>query len=606
MSSVSISGAAPFKAGNVAVAQNASGALVVEQVFEGDDGSLVWQELGLDSPAGVIAIEAYQQYMARSNDYAKLIDYRHSTLANWTANLAVHQLAREPDDRTFALYESLGVVRKLACTNPDTAFSRMAELGIEQSGAHLARAEAMLANAEVFKVTPGALSALNEIRNMSSPAGAMFSADEQLSSIARQHPELMAQVPNYNAERALVGEIDSTIARLEKASKDFLNSSAAAMYQAEKMLNAEVSARELLVERFRTHYLGALWAAREAIAGINSKTPLLQAGITSHENPGSTTVFFPYSAFAAPGTSNAEIDAWGDMPVAVANLPSGTLTRETLYAALSASIADRSARVAQSFDEAVRRDVTLPKGHEINSDLVGELRFSKLTRSNDFSIRISTPDHAGEKYVAVDVRIFFDRPKAVLFADLKIHNEQSQSLVSEADRHIKASTYSELIPAITERLSFIMEKSGLELTSVNSDEPYLISVETMKYTQDEIEAGEGGSFEWYTEPEAMDAEQVARLIRHLGIYESDLQVSHEGGQPKPLIRFRSTTPDENREFFEDSISTFYTLNVLEFEGKPLTVEQGRAFADGFGLSYDEQQVDSYGLTASKPVMGMGN
>lgn len=115
-----------------------------------------------------------------------------------------------------------------------------------------------------------------------------------------------------------------------------------------------------------------------------------------------------------------------------------------------------------------------------------------------------------------------------------------------------------------------------------SDTMYTVSVTFDKWDSESIETGEALEVGTHTEEEQMDTDEVVRLVRKLGIHETNPVRTGKGLE----FSASSVTPDENSEYFQSGISTFYTLHLHAVDGQPLTPDSVTDFCSQTGLEVD--------------------
>lgn len=95
-----------------------------------------------------------------------------------------------------------------------------------------------------------------------------------------------------------------------------------------------------------------------------------------------------------------------------------------------------------------------------------------------------------------------------------------------------------------------------------------LSVTYTKWDEASLAAGEALEVGTHHESDSYDAAELARLARDLGLHEVAVEMTGEGVRAS----MASVTPAENREFFEEGISTFYTAHLESVNGEPVDLE----------------------------------
>ncbi|MDU4254406.1 hypothetical protein [Pseudomonas sp.] len=89
--------------------------------------------------------------------------------------------------------------------------------------------------------------------------------------------------------------------------------------------------------------------------------------------------------------------------------------------------------------------------------------------------------------------------------------------------------------------------------------------------------------EQQSESDTMEADELMRLVRNKGITSTPTVAQHGDGSWH--VSYRSETPDESREYFEQGIETYYTLQLEHVNGQPVNPENAQVFAQETGLSF---------------------
>ncbi|WP_455233433.1 hypothetical protein [Geopseudomonas aromaticivorans] len=109
-----------------------------------------------------------------------------------------------------------------------------------------------------------------------------------------------------------------------------------------------------------------------------------------------------------------------------------------------------------------------------------------------------------------------------------------------------------------------------------------LSVTFDRWTEADREQGEPGDRGFTREAGDYDAEELARLARHLGLSQASVQNTGNG----LVVGFISTTPDENNAHFRHGVDTYYTLHLHSVDGQPLTEESVLLAAETMGVSLE--------------------
>lgn len=91
------------------------------------------------------------------------------------------------------------------------------------------------------------------------------------------------------------------------------------------------------------------------------------------------------------------------------------------------------------------------------------------------------------------------------------------------------------------------------------DDAFIVSIHFEKWTEEDCEAGEPGERGTLLDHESVDVDDLKRYGRDYGLSEAC-------GVGTPGLYFASTSPDENREHFEEGIDTYYSLHVHSVNG----------------------------------------
>lgn len=121
---------------------------------------------------------------------------------------------------------------------------------------------------------------------------------------------------------------------------------------------------------------------------------------------------------------------------------------------------------------------------------------------------------------------------------------------------------------------------------------YRVDLETVK---EHPECDDQGipDFEIYSEQDVYEPSELQALIRNKGISGKPNVAQLSDGTWK--VTWSSQAPEENREFFENGIQTYYNLKLLEANGEPVTPKIAEVFAKEAGVIFS----NPYAPRASK-------
>jgi hypothetical protein len=112
---------------------------------------------------------------------------------------------------------------------------------------------------------------------------------------------------------------------------------------------------------------------------------------------------------------------------------------------------------------------------------------------------------------------------------------------------------------------------------------YNVTVIARKYSpMQEGDAEPDVEYDTRNENEDMSSDEIAQLVRDLGIYETHITVAEAGVS----AHYDSVTPDGNREHFEQGIDTYYEMHLNSVDGEPVALDSAKAFASEFGIQPD--------------------
>src|SRR5690606_10835808 len=121
---------------------------------------------------------------------------------------------------------------------------------------------------------------------------------------------------------------------------------------------------------------------------------------------------------------------------------------------------------------------------------------------------------------------------------------------------------------------------------------YRVELETVK---EHPECDDQGipDFEIYREQDVYEPSELQALIRNKG--SSGAPNVAQLGDGTWKVTLSSQAPEENREFFENGIETYYNLKLLEANDEPVTPKVAEVFAKEAGVTFS----NPYAPRASK-------
>lgn len=160
--------------------------------------------------------------------------------------------------------------------------------------------------------------------------------------------------------------------------------------------------------------------------------------------------------------------------------------------------------------------------------------------------------------------------------------EEARQLFTEASGAVELLAHGK--SATTARLA------GESSVEDAAEQQFLVSVVYQKWDASAYEAGVTNDQGWEMEDELMDASELQRLGRDLGLNATSTP------QPSEHTYFYNKNPPENREL---GIDTFYNLHVRRADGSVASSEEIAEVANWVGASFREQQPDlkkSFGMS----------
>ncbi len=127
------------------------------------------------------------------------------------------------------------------------------------------------------------------------------------------------------------------------------------------------------------------------------------------------------------------------------------------------------------------------------------------------------------------------------------------------------------------------ERLGLDRPeSTTPAETFLISVYCERWTQEDLEAGQFSQGEAEIERQAIDAEDLQRIAQDYGLD------SPSASDPRhtPYLWFSSSTPREDRVYFEQGVHKYYSLHIHEANDHRPEPADYQRIADLIGVRFD--------------------
>lgn len=124
---------------------------------------------------------------------------------------------------------------------------------------------------------------------------------------------------------------------------------------------------------------------------------------------------------------------------------------------------------------------------------------------------------------------------------------------------------------------------GLEMPeSTAAADTFLISIYCERWTQDDLDRGQFSQGEAVIEREAVDANELQRIAQDHGMD------SPSASDPRhtPYLWFSSSTPREDREYFEQGVHKYYSLHIHEADGHRPQPADWQRIADLIGVRFD--------------------
>ena len=110
---------------------------------------------------------------------------------------------------------------------------------------------------------------------------------------------------------------------------------------------------------------------------------------------------------------------------------------------------------------------------------------------------------------------------------------------------------------------------------------FVVSVSHEKFSHADLDAGEPGERGFDVEKEKVNADELQAYAQDYGISQPS-----SSSPDTPTVWFSSTSPTENREYFEQGIHTFNSLHIHEVNGQKPQPEDYQRIADLIGVKFD--------------------
>ena len=127
------------------------------------------------------------------------------------------------------------------------------------------------------------------------------------------------------------------------------------------------------------------------------------------------------------------------------------------------------------------------------------------------------------------------------------------------------------------------QRLGLEMPeSTTAADTFLISIYCERWTQADLDRGQFSQGEAVIEREAVDANELQRIAQDHGMD------SPSASDPRhtPYLWFSSSTPREDREYFEQGVHKYYSLHIHEADGHRPQPADWQRIADLIGVRFD--------------------
>lgn len=116
----------------------------------------------------------------------------------------------------------------------------------------------------------------------------------------------------------------------------------------------------------------------------------------------------------------------------------------------------------------------------------------------------------------------------------------------------------------------------------NQEDSFLISIYYERWTHEDKDAGEPSERGTEVVREVVNAAELEQYGRDYGISEP----SASDPRATRHIWFRSTSPRNDREYFEQGIEKFYSLHIHEVNGREPKAEDYQKIANLIGVEFD--------------------
>lgn len=177
---------------------------------------------------------------------------------------------------------------------------------------------------------------------------------------------------------------------------------------------------------------------------------------------------------------------------------------------------------------------------------------------------------------------------------------QSTDHMHEKNRYPKGNSVEDLVSAIAQTINPILEEAAKAVEAAKAGpaeeslvggtslpEPeeaetqYSVSIYCERRTHADSEAGDSGPTECQIDHETVDRDELERLGRDHGINEASC--SHLSLHGAQRIWFSSTSPDADREYFEQGVEKYYSLHIHAVDGKEPSTDQVKDVAALLGV-----------------------
>lgn len=126
---------------------------------------------------------------------------------------------------------------------------------------------------------------------------------------------------------------------------------------------------------------------------------------------------------------------------------------------------------------------------------------------------------------------------------------------------------------------------GLESPEPKQESPadtFVVSIDCEYWKPEDLEAGQSSWTDTKVEREAVDAETLQRLAQDHGLDSP----SASDPRQSPTLWFSSSTPREDRAYFEQGVHKYYSLHIHEVNGHPPQPAEYQRVSDLIGARFD--------------------